>query len=161
MELAARIFAEDLESGDAALLVEMIAGATSTPGSVPRSKPGWSPGRSSRRPLSSVVSPLATGPGGGADEIAHAMVALYLGLELLSHLDGDRAPALALFQRARRLAPLLDMAGLWSGKTARAGEGRLGPEKDSLGPEKDSLGPEKDSLGPEKDGGQSTPGTED
>jgi hypothetical protein len=48
----------------------------------------------------------------GPEEAAHAVVALYLGLELLSHLDGDRAPALALFDQARRLAPLLAlMAG--------------------------------------------------
>ena len=32
VELAARVFSEDLDTGDAALLVEMIAGATSTPG---------------------------------------------------------------------------------------------------------------------------------
>ncbi len=141
VELAARIFAEDLESGDAALLVEMIAGATSTPGLGAEVKARLVPwtqfAAAALEPLS-ALSPLAAG--GGADEIAHAMVALYLGLELLSHLDGDSAPALALFQRARRLAPLLDMAGLWSGK-------------DGPGPEKDSLGPEKDRA--------SRPGTED
>ena len=162
VELAARIFAEDLESGDAALLVEMIAGATSTPGLGAEVKARLVPwtqfAAAALEPLS-ALSPLAAG--GGADEIAHAMVALYLGLELLSHLDGDSAPALALFQRARRLAPLLDMAGLWSGKDGPGPEkDSLGPEKDSLGPEKDSLGPEKDSLGPEKDRA-SRPGTED
>ncbi len=38
------------------------------------------------------------------DDAAHAVVALYLGLEMLSQLDGDRAPALRLFDRARELA---------------------------------------------------------
>jgi AcrR family transcriptional regulator len=115
--LAAQIFAEDLRSGDAALLVEMIAGATSTPGLGAAVKSRLAPwtqfAAAALEPLSSQ-SPLAglVGP----DEIAHAMVALYLGLELVSHLDGDSAPALALFDRARRLAPLLDMAGLWPGK---------------------------------------------
>jgi hypothetical protein len=42
-------------------------------------------------------------------EIAHAVVALYLGLELLSHLDGDRTPALRLFERARQLAAFADL----------------------------------------------------
>ena len=42
-------------------------------------------------------------------EVAHAVVSLYLGLELLSHLDGDRAPALALFDAARQLATLADL----------------------------------------------------
>jgi len=43
-----------------------------------------------------------------AEELAHAVVALYLGLEMLSHLDGDAEPALALFARAKRLAPLIE-----------------------------------------------------
>ena len=43
------------------------------------------------------------------EEVAHAVVALYLGLEMLASLDGDRAAALALFDRAQRAAPLLDM----------------------------------------------------
>ena len=30
-------------------------------------------------------------------EVAHAVVAVDSGLELLTHLDGDRAPAMALF----------------------------------------------------------------
>jgi hypothetical protein len=42
-------------------------------------------------------------------EAAHAVVALYLGLELLAQLDGDRTAALALFARARQLAALAAM----------------------------------------------------
>jgi hypothetical protein len=38
-------------------------------------------------------------------------VAVYLGLEMLASLDGDRAAALALFDRARRAASLLDVFG--------------------------------------------------
>jgi hypothetical protein len=49
-------------------------------------------------PLSAVVEP---------DVAAHAVVALYLGLEMLAHLDGDRTAALALFARARQLAVLV------------------------------------------------------
>jgi len=122
--LAAQIFSEDLRSGDAALLVEMIAGATSTPGLGAAVKSRLAPWTqfaataleplASRSPLAGLVGP---------DEIAHAMVALYLGLELVSHLDGNSAPALALFERARGLAPLLEMAGLWLGKDSlRAGK---------------------------------------
>ena len=44
-------------------------------------------------------------------DAAHGVVALYLGLEMLSHLDGDRAPALALFDHARQLATLLQAVG--------------------------------------------------
>ena len=38
--------------------------------------------------------------------VALAVVALYLGLEMLSHLDGDRQPALALFGHAAQIAGL-------------------------------------------------------
>ena len=49
-----------------------------------------------------------------------AVVALYLGLEMLSNLDGDRAPALALFDHAKRLAVLFEGLG-GSGNTAPEG----------------------------------------
>jgi hypothetical protein len=44
----------------------------------------------------------------GPTEIAHAVVALYLGLEMLSNLDGNPEPAIALFAHAKRLATLLE-----------------------------------------------------
>jgi len=110
VELAARVFTEDLDTGDAALLVEMIAGATSTPGLGAQVKARVEPWTQfavaaleqtlGDSPLTAMVDP---------GEIAHAVVALYLGLELLSHLDGDRAPALALFDQAYRLAALADL----------------------------------------------------
>jgi AcrR family transcriptional regulator len=110
VELAAQIFSEDLDTGDATLLVEMIAGATSTPGLGAQVKARMEPWTQfavaaldqtlDSSPLAGVVAPA---------EIAHAVVALYLGLELLSHLDGDRTPALDLFDRARQLAALADL----------------------------------------------------
>jgi hypothetical protein len=51
-----------------------------------------------------------------ADDVAYAVVALYLGLEMLSHLNGDRAPAVALFSHAKNLAGLLAALG---GPTAK------------------------------------------
>ncbi len=46
-----------------------------------------------------------------AKQVAHAVVAGFLGLELLANLDGDRAAALALFDRARLIAGFLDVSG--------------------------------------------------
>ena len=46
-----------------------------------------------------------------ARDAAHAVVAGFLGLEQLANLDGDRAAALSLFDRAAALALLADMAG--------------------------------------------------
>lgn len=115
--VAAAIFQEDLDAGYVSVLVEMIAGASSTPGlgpEVARRVAPWiqfaqqavetSMGKSS---LGSMV-PFA--------DIAFGIVALYLGLEMLTHLDGDRAPALALFDHAKRFAPLFAaIAGPTSG----------------------------------------------
>ncbi len=42
---------------------------------------------------------------------AHALVAGFLGLELLASLDGDRAAAIAVFDRFRSLARVLDVLG--------------------------------------------------
>ena len=110
VELAARVFAEDLDTGDVALLVEMIAGASSTPGLGAEVKARVAPwSQFAATALDSVVKDSAVATVVSAEEVAHAVVALYLGLELLSHLDGDRSPALALFERARRFAGLADL----------------------------------------------------
>jgi AcrR family transcriptional regulator len=110
VELAARVFEEDLDSGDAALLVEMIAGASSTPGLGAEVKARVAPwSEFAATALDPVVNTSAVAAVVSAEEVAHAVVALYLGLELLSHLDGDRRPALALFERARRFASIVDL----------------------------------------------------
>ena len=105
--LAQEIFSEDLDNGYVGVLAQMIAGSASTPGLGPEVASRIAPWRQFAQaaigsalgdsPLASVV-PL--------DEAAHAVVALYLGLEMLSHLDGDRQRALDLFARAAQLATL-------------------------------------------------------
>jgi hypothetical protein len=49
-----------------------------------------------------------------AGELAYGIVAMYLGLEMLSQLDGDHGKALALFGRAKQLATLLGAVGMFS-----------------------------------------------
>jgi hypothetical protein len=53
-------------------------------------------------------------------EASHAVVALYLGLEMLSHLEGDRTAATLLFEQLARLAPILDVIFV-SARTAPKG----------------------------------------
>jgi AcrR family transcriptional regulator len=113
---AESIFEEDLDAGYISVLAEMIAGSSSTPGLGAEVAARIAPWRTfaadavrdslAGTPLSSLVAP---------EELAHAVVALYLGLEMLAHLDGDRAPAMALFERARQIAGLL---GAWGGASA-------------------------------------------
>jgi AcrR family transcriptional regulator len=112
VDTAQAVFEEDLDAGHIAVLAEMIAGATSTPGLAPEVAARIAPWRTfaadavggvlDGTPLPALVEP---------DLLAHAVVALYLGLEMLAHLDGDRAPALSLFDRARQLTGLLEMFG--------------------------------------------------
>jgi AcrR family transcriptional regulator len=110
VELAARVFSEDLDTGDAAVLVEMIAGSTSTPALGAEVKSRVEPWTAfAADALEKTVGELPLAGLAPPKEIAVAVVALYLGLELLSHLDGDRSDALALFDRARKLAALADL----------------------------------------------------
>jgi hypothetical protein len=44
-------------------------------------------------------------------EAGHALVAGFLGLEMLASLDGDRTAAIAVFDRFRSLARMLDVLG--------------------------------------------------
>jgi AcrR family transcriptional regulator len=107
VDAAEEVFEEDLDAGHIAVLAEMIAGASATPGLAPEVAARIAPWRQFAAdalggvlldtPLAAVVEP---------DVAAHAVVALYLGLEMLAHLDGDRTRALALFARARQLALL-------------------------------------------------------
>jgi AcrR family transcriptional regulator len=112
IDSARAIFSEDLDAGHVAVLVEMITGAQSTPGLGEQVAARLAPWRefaesavrkgTAGSPFESVVP---------AKELAHAVVAGFLGLELLANLDGDRTAALDLFDRARAVAGLLDLAG--------------------------------------------------
>jgi AcrR family transcriptional regulator len=112
VDAARLVFDEDLNQGYVAVLAAMIAGSQSSPGlgaGVARRLAPWREFAAdairtilARSPVAQLVRD---------QEVAHGIVALYLGLEMLASLDGDRAAALALFDRARRVASLLDVLG--------------------------------------------------
>jgi AcrR family transcriptional regulator len=108
VDVATDIFREDLDAGYVAVLVEMIAGASSTPGLGPEVSARLGPWFTfaEQAVTSALGAPLGSvlPPGDGA----YAIVALYLGLEMLTHLDGDRSRALGLFAHAKSLAALLE-----------------------------------------------------
>lgn len=113
---ATDIFREDLDAGYVSVLTELIAGASSTPGLGPeviRRIVPWTAfaeramgGALGASPLAGLV-PLP--------DLAYGAIAFYLGLEMLSHLEGDRTRAEALFQRAGDLAGLLETLTGWLG----------------------------------------------
>jgi AcrR family transcriptional regulator len=109
VDAATAIFREDLDAGHVTVLVEMIAGANATPGLGPEVAARIGPWFTfAQGAIENALVGSALGsvlPGG---DLAYGVVALYLGLEMLTHLDGDRAPALALFAHAARLAQLFE-----------------------------------------------------
>jgi len=109
VSVANEVFSTDLDAGYITVLVEMIAGASSTPGLAEEVAARIAPWRDfAGRAVASALgdSPLAAVLPAG--DIAYAIVALYLGLEMLTHLDGDREPALRLFELVRQGAALTE-----------------------------------------------------
>jgi AcrR family transcriptional regulator len=109
LAVAADVFREDMERGDVTVLVEMIAGASATPGLGEQVAARIAPWRDFA--ADAIAAGLGATPVASVvvlDDVAHAVVALYLGLELLAHLDQDRARGAALFDHARPLASLVD-----------------------------------------------------
>jgi len=112
VDTAEAVFVEDLDAGHMAVLAEMIAGASSTPGLATEVAARIAPWRRfTAEALRGALDGTALAGVVEPDVAAHAVVALYLGLEMLAHLDGERTAALALFERARQLAGLLEMLG--------------------------------------------------
>ena len=107
-DVAAEIFRDDLDSGHVTVLAEMIAGASSVPGLgvevAARLEPWFAFAQDAiessfgETPLASLIP---------SNDVAYGIVALYLGLEMLTHLNGDREPALKIFADAQRLVALL------------------------------------------------------
>jgi AcrR family transcriptional regulator len=109
IDSAREVFEADLDAGHVTVLTEMISGAQSVPGLGSRVAACLAPWRDFAR--EAVRDVLAASPVARlvpAEEAAHAVVAGILGLEMLASLDGDRAAALALFDRARALGDVLD-----------------------------------------------------
>jgi AcrR family transcriptional regulator len=112
VDVATTIFREDLDAGYAKVLVEMIAGASSTPGLGPEVLARIAPWTEfAQRAIDDATGASALAHLVPSEQIAYGVVALYLGLEMLTHLDGKRGNALALFERARQLVTLLGRLG--------------------------------------------------
>jgi AcrR family transcriptional regulator len=108
MDVAAQIYREDLDTGHVTVLVEMIAGASSTPGlgaEVATRIVPWFAFTKDAIDKTFGDSPFASLL--PADDVAYTIVALFLGLEMLTHLDGDRERVLTIFGRAQQLVTML------------------------------------------------------
>jgi AcrR family transcriptional regulator len=106
--LAGRIYREDLEGGHITLFSELIGASLSHPELRPeivsRAEP-WL-----EFVESTLDDVLGDSPIAGllpTRDLAYALVSLYLGLNLMTHLEADRSRIDALFALAERLAPTL------------------------------------------------------
>jgi AcrR family transcriptional regulator len=103
------LYSDDVASGHVAAVQELIAGASTSDklrGAVQLRIDPWvklAQEVIQRFLAGSPLEPLIPGR-----ETAQAIVALYVGLESLTHLDGDRARGDALFAAGNNLAALFD-----------------------------------------------------
>jgi AcrR family transcriptional regulator len=105
--LAREIYSEDLENGYVTVLGEMVAGGVSNPELgrevVARLQPWVEMVEHKLRELlagsllEAIVPPR---------DVAFAIIALYLGIDMLSHLEGDHARAQSLLDLGIRYTPL-------------------------------------------------------
>ncbi|HUN35210.1 MAG TPA: TetR family transcriptional regulator [Trebonia sp.] len=108
-DAARAVFEADLDAGHVRVLTEMISGAQSVPGLGERVAQVLAPWRAfAYDAVRQVLADSPLGPVVPPEQVAHAVVAGLLGLEMLVSLDGDREAALALFDRARILGETLD-----------------------------------------------------
>jgi AcrR family transcriptional regulator len=106
--VAGTVFRDDLEAGHVRVLSELIAAASTLPELGPeigRCVAPWIDFTEAAITRVLAASPLAEAV--PARDAAFAIVALYLGMELLTQLNGDAAPAESLFASAERLARAL------------------------------------------------------
>ncbi|MFD0330708.1 TetR/AcrR family transcriptional regulator [Streptacidiphilus monticola] len=101
-QAARQVFEEDLTAGHTAVLLELLAAAQTDaelrPQVAERLRP-W------REFASDAVRGTLLGRLLPADELAHAVVAMYLGLELLAAVDGDPAPHVRCSTDSTRRGP--------------------------------------------------------
>jgi AcrR family transcriptional regulator len=105
--LAREIYAEDLQNGYVTVLGEMVAGGVSNPelgGEVVARLQPWVEmvERKLRELLAGSLLEAIVPP----RDVAFAIIALYLGIDMLSHLEGDHARAESLLDLGVRYAPL-------------------------------------------------------
>ena len=112
LEVAGRLYREDLEAGHITVLVELIAGSLTEPSLGPQIVERMQPwidlaeDAIARATAGTMLEQMLP-----ARDVAFALVALYLGVDLLTQLDDDRARVESLFETGERLAPVMTLLG--------------------------------------------------
>ncbi|MEX0873858.1 MAG: TetR/AcrR family transcriptional regulator [Actinomycetota bacterium] len=112
IQVATDLYREDLASGHITVLSELIAGSLVRPELGPqiveRMEPWIDLAESAVRNAMGSIGLVELVP---PRTIAYAIVALYLGVDLLSHLEDDNSRAEAMFASAQELGGLLSRLG--------------------------------------------------
>lgn len=107
-DAAGEVMASDLAGGDLAVLVALMTGARSTPGLAEQVTNRLEPWRAyAREAVAKAAQWLPLGRFMPVEEVADALVAGILGLELLAHTTGEGDAARRIVDRAAGLAGLL------------------------------------------------------
>lgn len=108
--IAADLHHEDMEAGNLTVLTQLMAGAAGNPELGPRLRDAFDPW------IEVVVDALRQVLGGSAyeqlvplDDLGYAVSALFLGVELLAHLDPDRPDDATLFESVGTLAEVVQV----------------------------------------------------
>lgn len=114
--VASEAYREDLAGGHIMVLAELIAGASAVEELKPEIAARLAPWISlTEEAVQRVVGPTALAPLIPARDLAFAIVSLYLGAAMLTHLTGDPAPAESLFRTGSRVGGLLELVDLRTG----------------------------------------------
>jgi len=114
--VAATIYREDLASGHITVIAELISGASADPELGPEIVARITPWIDfAREQIDRVAGGTPLGALVPADDAAYAIVAQFLGLELLTHLDGSTERAERLFRLAGSFAGMLALGAQPSG----------------------------------------------
>lgn len=109
VRVATELYREDLASGHITVLSELIAGSLDRPDLAPeivkRNEPWIDLAEGA---VSNVLKSMGLPDIVPTRTLAYAVVALYLGIDLLSHLENDDSRAEALFDAARTVARLAE-----------------------------------------------------
>jgi AcrR family transcriptional regulator len=108
--VASDIYRQDLAAGHMTVLAELIAGASADPALGPEIVARIAPWIDfAREQIERVTGASPLGQLVPAGDAAYAIVAQFLGLEMLTHLDGSTDRAERLFELARSLVGILSL----------------------------------------------------
>jgi AcrR family transcriptional regulator len=113
LAVASEAYQEDLAGGHIKVLAEMIAGASAIPELGPAIAARMQPWITfTEEAVVRVMARSSVGPLVPSRDLAFAIVSLYLGAAMLTHLTEDPAPAESLFSTGAKVGPLLELVTL-------------------------------------------------